>query len=74
MADKQKADYHNNPYVRSPIYGIRIQPGTKLEEKDVYASTRGTWEPCPCPGVILQDSEIIWVRPEINPGTGALGH
>jgi len=61
--DSSKADYCNNPYTKNLIYGIRLKAGTILEATDVYASTSGKWELCPCPGLILGMTHTIWVRP-----------
>jgi hypothetical protein len=41
-----------------------IPPGTVLERTDLYLSTTGSWEPCPCPGVTLGEGNTTqWVRP-----------
>lgn len=55
--------YHENPYSGKLFFGVKLYTGTKLEAPDVYASTSGSWELCPCPGVVLQNTETIWVRP-----------
>lgn len=51
---------------RNTIFGIRLQPGCVLKETDVYASSNGTWEKCPCPGVTLRKTDVVWVRPTME--------
>lgn len=61
---EQKAERFIHPISNiGTVLGIKIEPGTVLEENDVYASTTGKWENCPCPGVMLQNSDVFWVRP-----------
>lgn len=46
------------------VFGKKLKGGDKLQEGDVYASTSGNWEVCPCPGVVLKEGcEVLWVRP-----------
>lgn len=55
---------HRHPESGRTIYGSLILSGTTLEPTDHYASSSGEWEPCPCPGVVLQDNAAaLWVRP-----------
>ena len=50
--------------IRATIVGEIIKPGTRLLPTDVYASTTGKWEYCPCPGALLPEGlDVIWVRP-----------
>jgi len=56
--------YHPKSDVqRDMVEGERLKPGDILRVYDVYASTNGKWVPCPCPGVLLEKSDVIWVRP-----------
>jgi len=53
---------------KQSVFGRAIEPGTTLERSDVYESTNGNWEECPCPGVTLQEGvAVIWIRPEREP-------
>ena len=57
-----------HPISADRIEGVRILPEDKLQSSDVYDSTSGKWEKCPCPGLVLQKGSgegnpIIWVRP-----------
>ena len=64
MTDFPEAAHHKNPYLFQPMqYGKRIPVGTTLEPTDLYASTTGKWELCPCPGIIMNSPDVIWVRP-----------
>jgi hypothetical protein len=48
----------------NPIQGRRLQAGDVLRSTDVYASTTGKWERCPCAGAVLQTNvDVVWVRP-----------
>lgn len=53
------------------IFGRELETGDVLEATDVYDSTSGTWEPCPCPGLTIQAARngTVWIRPE-NPEDG----
>jgi len=64
-----EAKWHNHPMTGVPVFGTLIESGTRLEENDVYDSTNGKWEECPCPGIILQTdgTHVIWVRPCLTP-------
>lgn len=52
-------------------FGHQLEDGEVLEATDVYESTNGGWELCPCPGLALQTNALgisdlkipIWVRP-----------
>ncbi len=46
------------------ILGRKLEAGEELQAGDVYDSSNGYWEQCPCPGVILQGGvATTWVRP-----------
>ena len=49
-------------------FGRQLEAGDVLEPDDLYESTSGSWERCPCPGLTLSGpitiaSAPIWVRP-----------
>lgn len=45
-------------------YGHQLEAGDELEATDVYSSTSGYWELCPCPGTKLVGGlAVVWVRP-----------
>jgi hypothetical protein len=52
------------------VYGRELVNGDVLQKDDVYNSTSGRWDKCPCPGLTLQgfdegaNNPVIWVRPE----------
>jgi hypothetical protein len=58
------------PYVPYGLYR-RIKPGETLEATDVYKSSNGHYELCPCPGLVLQDGVLTeWYRPnDVSPST-----
>ena len=75
---KAVAEFHEQEspgviHVNTPtMFGRRLEPGDVLERGDVYASAYGTWEPCPYPGLMLQEGiTTVWVRPgsELVPET-----
>jgi hypothetical protein len=43
--------------------GRRVRTGEVLLIGDLYDSTEGNWQRCPCPGAILGITDTIWVRP-----------
>jgi hypothetical protein len=45
------------------IVGLSLAVGAILQPGDVYDSTQGIWEECPCPGVRLRATSTKWVRP-----------
>jgi hypothetical protein len=46
------------------VYGYLLESGDELEATDVYSSSNGQWEPCPCPGTKLAAGlAVMWVRP-----------
>lgn len=46
------------------VRGFELETGDVLEESDVYESSAGDWQPCPCPGLVLQAGDLVtWVRP-----------
>jgi hypothetical protein len=45
------------------VHGHLLEAGDELRATDVYPSSNGYWEPCPCPGLTLQAGvNIMWVR------------
>lgn len=55
---------HANMSYPAGVYGHELEPGDVLETSDVYNSTSGAWESCPCPGLKIQDGAgATWVRP-----------
>lgn len=47
------------------VYGKQLDPGDILQETDLFESSKGNWETCPCPGLRLQDGvDVVWIRPE----------
>lgn len=62
MQEKPKVVLSKNS--RDSIYGHILEPGDTLAPTDRYDSTNGTWELCPCPGLVLQEGNAaVWVRP-----------
>lgn len=56
---------HSRPERPKSVLGFLLEVGDVLEPTDVYASTDGTWDPCPCPGLKLHDGvKVMWVRPD----------
>lgn len=47
------------------VLGRLLEPGDVLQATDVYSSSNGYFEPCPCPGITLQGTApgVLWVRP-----------
>ncbi len=47
------------------VIGFLLEDGDILEETDVYDSASGSWEPCPCPGLVISGTTEMtqWVRP-----------
>lgn len=62
----EKPEYYNNPYTKNVIFGARLQAGDRLKVTDIYASTSGEWEVCPCPGVVLGKTDTLWIRPQTS--------
>lgn len=63
--------HHTNYYsvTGDVVFGSKLHAGDVLEETDVYASTDGRWEKCPCPGVVLMEGvAVVFVRS--RPGFG----
>ncbi len=53
-----------HPKSNEVIEGTQLGYGDVLSENDVYDSSSGKWEKCPCPGLVLQNgTAAIWVRP-----------
>lgn len=61
--------YHAHPHTLAYVYGTLIKPCAVLEPTDVYSSSSGKWEPCPCPGIVLEClcNGVVWVRPAPEP-------
>ncbi|HXK38413.1 MAG TPA: hypothetical protein VJ579_05095 [Candidatus Paceibacterota bacterium] len=61
--------HHAHPASLAYVYGTLIKPCTVLLATDVYSSSDGKWEPCPCPGVVLEclSDNVVWVRPAEEP-------
>jgi len=46
------------------IGGIKFLKSAKLQETDLYYSTIGRLESCPCPGLVAKtDCNTLWIRP-----------
>lgn len=46
------------------VYGYLLATGDTVQDTDVYNSSNGKWEPCPCPGLTIQlGASVKWVRP-----------
>lgn len=46
------------------MIGNLLEAGDVLRPTDVYESTSGDWEPCPCPGLPIGEGVATrWVRP-----------
>ena len=61
-------DQNRNPRLHTvpgcTISGRKLEAGEVLEATDVYESSNGQWEPCPCPGLKLGEGvACIWIRP-----------
>jgi hypothetical protein len=41
---------------------VRVLIGDKLREDDRYWSTSGSWQLCPCPGLIVENNSIAFFR------------
>lgn len=63
---------YEHPKSQKLVYGMQLAPGAILQRGDVYASTTGEWETCPCPGAMLGSVTSIWVRPEVGLTNDAL--
>jgi len=56
--------FHKTANCSRPVYGHRLEAGDELKEGDLYDSTGGDWQPCPCPGLTLQAGSVaVWIRP-----------
>lgn len=61
---------HTTENCTRPVYGYRLEDGDVLQEGDLYDSTGGDWQPCPCPGLTLQSGNAaVWIRPVPYPRT-----
>lgn len=72
---KTEYEVHNHPNPGPPqrdkyfcVVGYLLEPGDVLEATDLYTSSNGYWEPCPCPGLTIQGfpngGGPLWVRPK----------
>lgn len=66
---KKEARIHLNRHAPlhrpSAVLGFTLEEGDELRETDVYDSTSGNWESCPCPGNKVGAGMVtVWVRPE----------
>ena len=43
-----------------------LQNGDILRENDMYLSTSGKYEVCPCPGIKYIKNDVPWYRPLEN--------
>lgn len=43
---------------------VEVQPGDTLRVDDEFLSTSGTWQKCPCPGVVFEGAsgQVQWRR------------
>ncbi len=65
---KKELKVYNYPNMENSVVGYELETGDILQQNDVYNSSSGKWEKCPCPGLMIQierDSSVIWVRPDI---------
>jgi len=44
------------------VRGVRVRVGKFLRKDDVFESSTGNWEKCPCPGTRLVSTHVTWVR------------
>ena len=65
----KEPQFHEHPRnMHDKVYGVKLETGDTLEPTDVYSSSNGFWEPCPCPGNPLGDgSSVTWIRPQPLP-------
>lgn len=64
MNEQSPPERFIHPVSGAVIWGHRVTAGTVLRETDVYDSSSGAWEPCPCPGLTFQGgNHITWVSP-----------
>jgi hypothetical protein len=55
---------HLHPDTSVTLDGILLGQGAMLRGSDWYASTVGTWQQCPIPGLIIkQGCKVLWIRP-----------
>jgi hypothetical protein len=61
---RSMATHHRNENQYSVVYGYLLEEGDTLEATDVYDSSNGKWENCPCPGLIIgKGLSTKWIRP-----------
>lgn len=62
---KKAPKYHRHRVDGPYVFGFELEAGDTLEPDDVYNSTSGNWEKCPCPGLTLggEGANVKWVRP-----------
>jgi hypothetical protein len=50
--------------------GFEVVPeGEVLRETDLYLSSSGNWQPCPCPGIVNQGDTFYRVKSVDNSDT-----
>lgn len=54
---------YQHPKSGVSVLGMLLVNGATLCAEDVYDSTSGKWEPCPIPGIVLGNTQTLWVRP-----------
>lgn len=61
--------HYFHPRTFRHIFGTLVLPCAVLRATDVYSSSSGEWEPCPCPGIVLEClvPGVYWIRPEDAP-------
>lgn len=63
--DQIQPAFHEHPMnMHERVYGVRLAAGAVLNaDTDVYDSSNGRWEQCPCPGLTLGEGiETVWIR------------
>ena len=55
-----------HPRSEAVVSGERLAVGTELQEGDVYDSLSGKWAECPCVGLKISMTDVVWVRPVEN--------
>jgi len=65
-------DVIKHPDSEAEITGTIVTAGDILRKGDMYASSSGKWEPCPTPGITLENRSVQWVRPTETRGSEPL--
>lgn len=53
-------DYTITIEVDEPVTVRIVQVGERLEKNDLYKSSSGKFEPCPCPGVVYMGGTVFY--------------